>query len=161
MKKIVRIGTVRIGRSNASLFCRVEWNGVRLSITGVEGPITGGNARGSCGQIIMVAWDIVNYAPGWDAAKVQQFREVWKRWHLNDMKAGSPAQTAFLREHPATGYAGACAMLTETGLNPDPAHIVNGKPYVYGSAWLTEAVPADVIEFLQSLPDADKRPAWV
>lgn len=33
--------------------------------------------------------------------------------------------------------------------------------YKYGSAWLKEAVPAEVISFLESLPETDKIPAWV
>lgn len=31
----------------------------------------------------------------------------------------------------------------------------------YGSAWRKEEVPADVIAFLESLPDTDTKPAWV
>lgn len=33
--------------------------------------------------------------------------------------------------------------------------------YKYGSAWLKEEVPADVLEFLSSLPGSGKVPAWV
>ena len=33
--------------------------------------------------------------------------------------------------------------------------------YKYGSAWLREEVPADVIEWLFSRPDTDTQPAWV
>ena len=33
--------------------------------------------------------------------------------------------------------------------------------YKYGAAWLHEAVPTDVLEFLRGLPDADTQPAWV
>jgi hypothetical protein len=33
--------------------------------------------------------------------------------------------------------------------------------YKYGSAWLKQDVPAEVIEFLKGLPDTDKKPAWV
>lgn len=33
--------------------------------------------------------------------------------------------------------------------------------YKYGSAWRKEDVPQDVIDFLRSLPDTDKKPAWV
>lgn len=33
--------------------------------------------------------------------------------------------------------------------------------YKYGSAWRRVEVPADVIAFLESLPDTDKQPAWV
>lgn len=33
--------------------------------------------------------------------------------------------------------------------------------YKYGSAWLREEVPTDVLAFLQGLPDTDVKPAWV
>ena len=33
--------------------------------------------------------------------------------------------------------------------------------YKYGSAWLKEDVPEDVLEFLRGLPDTKVRPAWV
>lgn len=33
--------------------------------------------------------------------------------------------------------------------------------YTYGSAWVTEAVPAPVLEFLESLPETKITPAWV
>lgn len=41
-----------------------------------------------------------------------------------------------------------------------------GKPcevcgYKYGTKWLREEVPAEVLEFLQSLPETDQAPAWV
>ncbi len=39
-------------------------------------------------------------------------------------------------------------------LNPDDSH-------GYGGKWWAEAVPADVLEWLKALPDADKTPAWV
>lgn len=33
--------------------------------------------------------------------------------------------------------------------------------YKYGSAWLREDVPSDVIAFLESLPDSPDSPAWI
>lgn len=33
--------------------------------------------------------------------------------------------------------------------------------YKYGSQWLREELPTDVVAFLQSLPETDKTPAWV
>lgn len=33
--------------------------------------------------------------------------------------------------------------------------------YKYGSAWLREEVPAEVVEFLRSLPESELVPAWV
>lgn len=33
--------------------------------------------------------------------------------------------------------------------------------YKYGSAWLSEDVPTEVLEFIQALPEADREPEWV
>lgn len=162
--KVVRIGlTARDG----SLFCKIEWTSGRLSITGVEGPKRNGDCLGSCGQVIMNEWAFTALAPGWNAGRVARLREVWERWHLNDMVAGSPDQEAYLRAHPVeyvypeSHYTKASAALEAVGLNPDPDYLHNGKPYRYGHAWLREEVPADVLEFLSGLPDTDTEPAWV
>ena len=89
-KKVIRIGKIQRGFST---FCRIEFEDGRLSISGVEGPTPDGNARGSCGQIDMHEWPIIEYAPGWSAEKVAKFRAIWKEWHLNDMNAGCEHQT--------------------------------------------------------------------
>lgn len=69
---------------------------------------------------------------------------IWKRWHLNDMRAGTPAQEAWLRQYGhGKDYTETLAKLTEAGYNPD-----NG--YVYGSKWLTEELPPEVIAEIQS-----------
>jgi hypothetical protein len=124
-----------------------------------------GNAKGSCGQIIMHSWDIVEYAEGWNGATVRKFRDIWDRWHLNQMNAGSPEQMKHLRKLKAEGvefkygegfdshYTWACDQLDKVNLNPD-----GGK---YGSKWWSEEAPQDVLEWLQALPDTDRKPAWV
>jgi hypothetical protein len=162
IEKTIRIGTQpQLG----SLFCRIKFADGKLSITGVEGPKRNGDALGACGQIDMHQWNVTDYAPGWNAAMVSRFREIWHAWHLNDMFAGSPAQRAYLDANPITDrldhYGKARDALRAAGLSPDPSYVHNGKPYTYGSAWLREEVPADVIEFLESLPETDQTPAWV
>lgn len=166
-RKVVRIGTMAT-RPTASVFCEIKYDDGRLSITGVEGPRANGDAWGSCGQIEMSLRpeDIGTYAPGWDEEKLVTFLLAWHRWHLNRMIAGSPAQMAYLRDHPITDrlnhYTAACAALADAGLNPDPDHLHNGEPYQYGHAWLSEDVPEYVLTWLTtSLPDADQEPHWV
>lgn len=44
------------------------------------------------------------------------------------------------------------------GILTKPCHVCG---YKYGSAWLYEEVPQDVLDFLMSLPDTDTQPAWV
>jgi hypothetical protein len=59
-----------------------------LSITGVEGPMSNGNCKGSAGQCIGALDRIKAYSAGWDAEKAAKLKGIWKKWHLNDMKAG-------------------------------------------------------------------------
>lgn len=161
LNKVVRIGKGASG----NVFCNIKFVDGRLSITGVEGPKRNGDCVGGCGQIDMHPWGITQYAPGWSPELEAQFREVWGAHHLNDMQAGSPAQRAFLKVNPITDrlnhYEASCAALEAADLNPDPNYLHNGKPYRYGSAWLKMDVPAEVVAFLEALPDTDITPAWV
>lgn len=163
MTKIVRIGKVPIGHRSINVYCKIVFTNGRLSITGVEGPYLNGDAAGSLGQIcgtIRKYGDTVTYAPGWNKELLIRFLDIWDRWHLNDTQAGTPAQMEYLRNNPVvwrypeSHYEKALEALTAAGLNPD-----NG--YVYGTKWLHEDVPSDVIAFLEALPDTDKTPAWV
>jgi hypothetical protein len=153
MDKVVRIGSNRThGGRWYSTYARIQFDGERLSIAGVEGPTQGGNAIGACGQIGGHVSDLAveRLAPKWNDRMLQGFRYVWKRWHLNDMRSGCQHQRDFgwvYEEHhdPKTFKGDACPICG----------------YSIGSRWLTEQVPADIIEFLASLPDTDRAPAWV
>lgn len=114
-----------------------------------------GNARGPAGQCRDALQRITTYSPGWDAAQCAELAAIWDRWHLNDMRAGSPAQQSYLREHPVTDrqnyYTAARKALAVVGLHPDPNHRGRGEDgYRYGEAWLREDVPADVLSRLLS-----------
>ena len=88
--------------------------------------------------------------------KFKRIYAIWKKWHLNDMKAGSPAQEAWLEANPINAvypeshYDKACAALASAGLNPDPNYEHNGKPYAYGSAWLAVELPQEVVDEVMS-----------
>jgi len=151
-KKLVRLGKSPDGH----VFCTIEFKDSKLSITGVIGPTRFGNCKGSCGQIIMSPFYITDYAEGWDAETELKFGTIWNDHHLNDMNAGSPDQTAFLKGVAKRDYKSDCAALEAAGLQPDPNYLVDGKPYSYGSKWLKTEVPQDALDFLQSLPDSDK-----
>lgn len=163
IKHQIRVGTVE---NEGSLFIDIEWTEGKLSITGVTGPKSNGDARGSCGQNRGDLLRITDYAKGWNETQAKKLHDIWQEWHLNDMVAGSPAQEAHLKanpvqyQHPQSHYEKALEVLTEAGLQPDPNHIHNGKPYSYGSAWLRKEVPAKVVEWLLALPEADRPNPW-
>ena len=76
-----------------------------------------------------------------------EIQRIWKRYHLNDMRAGTPKQEEFVREWQLThayDYTEVCKALSEADLLYD-----NG--YKYGSSWLREEVPLEVIKYLFSL----------
>lgn len=106
-----------------------------------------GTCDGHSGQ----CQDTIREAGG-DDADVTRLCDIWDRWHLNGMKAGTPAQEDYLRtldyEHTKDGehLGWARRHLAAAGLEPD-------KGYSYGSHWLYEPVPAAVLEELDSILD--------
>lgn len=99
-----------------------------------------------------IADDLTNEAlipaEGFEYSDVLKVQSIWNRWHLNDLRAGTPKQEEFIREWKLShryDYAKACEALEEAGLLYD-----NG--YKYGSSWLKEELPTEVIKYLFSLP---------
>lgn len=98
-KKVIRPCSVmewsRTGQETpARVFCTVELRaGGELSITGVVGPTSNGDARGSCGQIdstlrqMITDGKVESYAEGWDAEMLAKLLDIWDAWHLNHMRA--------------------------------------------------------------------------
>ncbi len=101
--KVVRVGTSRTYRGRGySVFAEIKWSGKALSICGVEGPLNSGNCLGGCGQIGMHDWNIVNYAPGWSEELEAKFREVWDKWHLNDLTPSKDGKRWITRPVPSS-----------------------------------------------------------
>lgn len=78
-----------------------------------------------------------------------RLKQIWQRWHLNYMRAGTPKQEEVVRKWRSTienpNYEKTCKMLESLGLLTDGG-------YKYGSKWLKEEVPLDVLEWLFNLP---------
>ena len=165
INKVIRVGTTQGYSDRAmSIYCKIKFNDGKLSITGVEGPLKSGNARGGCGQITLNPSEI-NPAPLWNKRSIAKLQAIWDEWHLNHMTAGSPRQEQYLKDNPikpsSRSYQVVCEILNQAGLNPDHDYIHKGQPYEYGSDWICREVPQDVIAWLGQLPDTDKTPAWV
>ena len=143
MRKVINPGSITFSWSKlpARVYVEIKYEDGNLSIHGVEGPLPSGNCRGSCGQILD---DVRQVKPAkeWTYEMVSKLCDIWERWHLNSMRAGCEHQRNSGREF-------------EVG---EPCPVCG---YRYGSAWLREEVPQDVIGWLESLPDAKHQPAWV
>lgn len=157
-KKIVRIGTTQVGNRYASIYCSITFDEKNnLSISGVIGPLHGGNCLGSCGQIVDDIDNIKNYAVGWSRSKVLLFKKYWKEWHLNNMRAGHKKQMDLVK---GLSYEDAVKVLKQHDMYEYIDE--NNKYYKYGHGWHREDVPNKVLDFLfNELPYTDKKPAWV
>jgi hypothetical protein len=174
-KRVVTPGTHDYlwAHRTVTLFVEIEWRydmnqKWELSICGTDGPKVNGDAYGSSGQCRDVLDDELAPLDGWDRPMIERLREVWDRWHLNGMRAGSPNQEEWKRANPYDRerhghdhYAWIKGALAQAGLDPDPNFaLADGKPYSYGSAWLYEEVPTDVLDWLRNLPPAVKAHPW-
>lgn len=151
MNKVINPGS----NKNGNVFCKISIVNGKLSIVGVEGPKSNGNCKGSCGQIDPLKID--NFKPLWNQELVDKLNVIWDRWHLNDMRAGTILQEKAIREWVVNNrydYTSACEYLKSINLYED-------GDYKYGTAWLKEDLPVDVIDFLCNLPDSKLVPAWV
>ncbi len=137
---------------DGNVHVKVTWVDGVLSLVGTEG-------RNHGGQIDMgLQPEEITPAEGWTREMITTLWAIWKRWHLNDMKAGTPAQQAHLDTltfpgYPTSYYVWAVEELAKVGLRRD-----NG--YEYGSKWLREEVPEEVILQLEAFPTVDKPPSY-
>ena len=111
IKKVINPGSIEIDGKRAEIFCKVEMTDEKISISGVIGPKRNGDALGSCGQIDMefkhketkdddkrytnlITPEEIIFNDGWNESKWFDFLSIWKKWHLNDMKASCEHQEA-------------------------------------------------------------------
>lgn len=78
---------------------------------------------------------------------VEALCDLWDRWHLNDLRAGTETQDAMLASLKMNGqpYEARCLALGD---------FIEDRGYRYGSAWLYEPIPDDVLAELVRLLDA-------
>jgi hypothetical protein len=73
---------------------------------------------------------------------------LWDRWHLNDMKAGCEHQEFRYRNHPDERPTSRNNYLGASGdtMSPDEWSACPECGYKYGSQWLFESLPADILD---------------
>lgn len=76
--------------------------------------------------------------------RVQRLVQIWQKYHLNDMNAGTINQEIALEDCKSYDYYARCKHLENNGLLYD-----NG--YKYGTAWLFRQIPDEVIEEVKQI----------
>ena len=83
-----------------------------------------------------------------DKSTLFSILDIWDRWHLNNLRAGTRGQNVlvkyYIRRVGYYKYEEVCKFLESKGLLYDRGH-------KYGSKWLYEPLPQDVIDYLKSL----------
>jgi len=99
-----------------------------------------------CGQIYdMILENVDDYKKLlMPKGKLRRILEVWERWHLNGMRAGTRKQNTAAKEAPRDqynrySYDETCNYLKKEGIYED-------RGYKYGHAWLVEVLPDEIIE---------------
>jgi hypothetical protein len=114
-----------------------------------------GTQVGSCGQIERPVFN--SFRADWNTEKANKLWEVWEKWHLNHPRAGCEHQRAMgwgkkvldMPERiplPISGWVYESEHPEGELMKPCPE-----CGYKYGSAWLEESVPEDVLEWLNTL----------
>lgn len=132
---------VHYNNKKYDVFIVVKFENGILSITGVESPMPSGNCRGGCGQIVN---NIPDYIPakGWTKEMLNTLQFIWNTYHLNDLTPN-------------------CQHMRDAGkLDYESGYVCPVCGYESGSKWLSRTIPADVITWLESLPESEKIPAW-
>ena len=82
----------------------------------------------------------------------------WKKYHLNAMHAGTPAQEEALEKWHKSKQAENRIVLFDYDTDCDYLESIdlyedefNGKPYKYGTAWLYYPIPADDLKDIERL----------
>jgi len=96
------------------------------------------NSKGTdyirCGQCLDYLYQFFE-----NDSKFKKVYEWWKKWHLNDMHAGTEKQEQALEDAGVRGdYTKECDYLESIGLLVD-----NG--YKFGTAWLKREIPAEIL----------------
>lgn len=196
MKDFYRVlmpAATMVDNRREKIFIEIEYKDGRLSISGIVGPRRNGNARGGCGQIDMefahrnpedndaryahpVQPSELYFAKGWNAGKWLDLLDAWKRWHLNDMRAGCKHQRELGWDKepidpskPTTAYGKFYPGQDTDSWNLKmwvyPPHGYLTKPcpvcgYRYSMSWLKEDVPESILEFMLALPESDVKFPW-
>jgi len=155
--------TVILGKSKGGGLAKLE-----ISLTDGEFSVCG-ETRHSGGQNIdHIHEEISTWDPG-AQEKLAKVRAWWERWHLNHMRAGCEHQRAekwaerpIDPSKPTNAYGihfegqqhASWNMLTWVSRKEHPQGLLS-EPcptcgYKYGSAWLKEEIPADVVAEIET-----------
>lgn len=108
-------------------------------------------------DIVMGGQCLESMKPYIHSALFNEIYELWSKYHLNGMHAGTPEQEAAIKAREERigrhlTYDESCELLKEAHLyeveytGPSVGRMYDHEPYVYGHAWLIQDLPDDVVK---------------
>lgn len=108
-------------------------------------------------DIVMGGQCLESMKPYIHSALFNEIYELWSKYHLNGMHAGTPEQEAAIKAREERigrqlTYDEKCELLKEAHLyeveytGPAVGRMYDHEPYVYGHAWLIQDLPDDVVK---------------
>ena len=99
----------------------------------------------------------------------RRLHDIWKKYHLNGLNAGTVRQQSALEKAGITNYDAACDYLKSIGLYVDTLaeneHLMceteraNRKHFEYGYGWILRDIPAAALDEIYNLCGIDTRKA--
>ena len=153
MKKTIQFGKVDYmnnGKKNCLIEVELNFDGVRFSASGT----IWNHLKTDCYSGGQNLDTIKKFLP--NNKLFNKIYDIWKKYHLNDMTAGSPKQEEYLKSIISEdsldySYDLKCEKLKEVNLLHDKSYLYDGKPYEYGTAWLTTEIPTEVKQEINNL----------
>tara|TARA_R100000278_G_scaffold33502_1_gene30424 strand:- start:219 stop:713 length:495 start_codon:yes stop_codon:yes gene_type:complete len=153
MKKTIQFGKVDYmnnGKKNCLIEVELNFDGVRFSASGT----IWNHLKTDCYSAGQNLDTIKKFLP--NNKLFNKIYDIWKKYHLNDMTAGSPKQEEYLKSIISEdsldySYDLKCEKLKEVNLLHDKSYLYDGKPYQYGTAWLTTEIPTEVKQEINNL----------
>lgn len=91
--------------------------------------------------------------------RVRRIVAIWRRWHLNGMKAGTRAQNEAVDAFWADKERDALNWYDPTRVHLKTLGLLDDRGYRYGTAWLVEPLPAEIAEEVAALFTREKAEA--
>ena len=79
------VDTITGNKVSGNAFAKIEYDGKRLSISGVIAPLANGNCLGSAGQCVDEIREGIP-TDEWTPEMLKKFCDIWDKWHLNDLR---------------------------------------------------------------------------
>lgn len=160
MKKIIELGKIAYTGKTKTNLCQIEieiktregikinWDTLQTVKADSETFTVSGGIWDSkkydyvsCGQIID---ELIEYFP----EKIKEIRRLWKKYHLNDLQAGTKKQTEAIELWEAQGnkydYTKACDYLKSINLFDD-------RGYKYGHGWLYMPIEPEDLDSINKI----------